>query len=67
MNASVDGPEVRFVEPYDWGVFLYADVAMNIPVVSNIQAYLDLYAQGGRDQKQAAHLLENVIVPRWPQ
>lgn len=67
MNASVDGPEVRFVEPYDWGVFLYADVATDIPVVSNIQAYLDLYAQGGRDQKQAAYLLENVIVPRWRQ
>lgn len=67
MNASADGPEVRFLEPYDWGVFLYAGVAMDIPAVSNVQAYLDLYAQGGRDQKQAAYLLENVIAPRWQQ
>ena len=63
--ASAEGPEVRFVEPYDLGVFLYAVVERDIPIVSNIQAYLDLYARGGRDQKQATYLLENAIVPRW--
>jgi hypothetical protein len=36
-----------------------------VPRVSNIQAYLDLYARGGRDFKQADHLLENAIEPRW--
>jgi len=35
------------------------------PKVSNIQAYLDLYARGGRDFKQADYLLEKAIAPRW--
>jgi hypothetical protein len=67
MPASIGGPEIRFVEPYDSGVFLYAEVERGIPIVSNIQAYLDLYARGGRDQKQATYLLENAIAPRWQQ
>jgi hypothetical protein len=36
-----------------------------VPRVSNIQTYLDLYARGGRDLKQAEYLLENVIAARW--
>jgi hypothetical protein len=67
MKASIDGPEIRFVEPYDFGVLLYSSVIKDIPVVSNIQAYLDLYARGGRDQKQATYLFENAIAPRWKQ
>jgi hypothetical protein len=34
-------------------------------MVSNIQAYLDLYARGGRDLKQADYLLTNAIEPHW--
>jgi Transcriptional regulator, AbiEi antitoxin, Type IV TA system len=67
MSASTEGPEVRFVEPYDLGVFLYSKANKDVPVVSNIQAYLDLYARGGRDQKQATYLLENAIIPGWLQ
>ena len=37
----------------------------NFPKVSNIQAYLDLYARGGRDLKQADVLLDAAIAPRW--
>jgi hypothetical protein len=65
LPSATEGPEIRFIEPYDFGVFLYASIEDGIPVVSNIQAYLDLYALGGRDQKQATYLLENVIEPRW--
>lgn len=65
LPPTSEGPEVRFIEPYDFGVFLYASIEDGIPVVSNIQAYLDLYARGGRDQKQATYLLENAIKPRW--
>ncbi len=59
------GPRLRFIYPYDEGVFLYGRTDASVPRVSNIQAYLDLYARGGRDLKQADHLLDNAIGPNW--
>jgi hypothetical protein len=53
------------IYPYDNGVFMYARNEDSILVVSNIQAYLDLYAHGGRDLKQADHPLANAIEPAW--
>jgi hypothetical protein len=60
-----DLPKLRFTYPYDEGVFLYSSRDSAFPKVSNIQAYLDLYARGGRDLKQADVLLNNVIAPGW--
>jgi len=62
---SQDTPKLRFIYPYDEGVFLYSTRESNFPKVSNIQAYLDLYARGGRDLKQADVLLDAAITPRW--
>ena len=62
---SKRGPLLRFIIPYDAGVFMYAKQALQGTVVSGIQAYLDLYARGGRDLKQAEYLLENTIEPAW--
>lgn len=59
------GPKLRFTYPYDSGVFLYTRTDGSVPMVSNIQACLDLYARGGRDLKQADYLLTNAIEPRW--
>jgi hypothetical protein len=59
------GPNLRLIEPYDMGVFLYSKREAKVPIVSNLQAYLDLYARGGRDLKQADYLLSNTIEPRW--
>jgi hypothetical protein len=59
------GPSLRFITPYDVGVFMYARQARTIPLVSDVQAYLDLYARGGRDLKQADYLLQNAIEPGW--
>lgn len=59
------GPKLRFTYPYDAGVFLYSRTDASVPMVSNIQAYLDLYARGGRDLKQADYLLIKAIEPRW--
>jgi len=59
------GPNFRFIYPYDIGVFMYSTIDTSIPRVSNIQTYLDLYARGGRDLKQADYLLANAIEPRW--
>ncbi len=49
---------------YYTGVFLYSGWEGRVPIVSNLQAYLDLYA-GGRDLKQADYLLSNAIEPGW--
>jgi hypothetical protein len=59
------GPDFLFTYPYDSGVFMYARKINDLPVVSNIQAYLDCYARGGRDMKQADYLLSNVIEEQW--
>jgi hypothetical protein len=63
--APGTGPRLRFIYPYDEGVFLYARSDASVPRVANIQAYLDLYARGGRDLKQADYLLDNAIAPNW--
>lgn len=59
------GPALRFIYPYDEGVFMYARRVANALVVSDVQAYLDLYARGGRDLKQAEVLLNSSIQRRW--
>ena len=59
------GPKLRLIYPYDNGVFLYSMREDGVPIVSNLQTYLDLYARGGRDLKQADYLLSNAIEARW--
>lgn len=59
------GPTLRFIYPYDDGVFMYSKRVGKALVVSGVQAYLDLYARGGRDLKQAEVLLSNSIQRRW--
>lgn len=59
------GPTLRCIYPYDIGVFMYSNRMEGIPVVSPLQAYLDLYARGGRDLKQAEYLLQTTIQPQW--
>jgi hypothetical protein len=62
---STSGPGLRIITPYDAGVFMYTKLIGAAPIVSPIQAYLDLYARGGRDLKQAEYLLNSVIQPQW--
>jgi hypothetical protein len=64
-SSQNSAPSLRFITPYDVGVFMYTRRVRKIPLVSDIQAYLDLYARGGRDLKQADYLLQNAIEPRW--
>jgi hypothetical protein len=59
------GPTLRFIYPYDDGVFMYSKQVGKALVVSGVQAYLDLYARGGRDLKQAEVLLSGSIQRRW--
>lgn len=59
------GPDFLFIYPYDRGVAMYARKISGLPVASNIQTYLDCYARGGRDRKQADYLLANIIEKQW--
>jgi hypothetical protein len=63
-QASND-PRLRLITPYDAGVFMYAQLLGPALVASPVQVYLDLYARGGRDLKQAEYLLDHVILPQW--
>jgi hypothetical protein len=64
-SAASSGPPIRVITPYDAGVLMYERNVGKAPIVSSVQAYLDLYARGGRDLKQAEYLLNNVIDPGW--
>jgi hypothetical protein len=59
------GPEFRFFIPYDEGVAMYSQEIDETKAVANVQAYLDCYARGGRDAKQAEYLLTNIIEKEW--
>jgi hypothetical protein len=69
LRASVSrisiGPDIRVIYAFDDGVFMYQSVKEGIPLVSDIQAYLDLFARGGRDLKQADYLFQTRIAPMW--
>jgi hypothetical protein len=55
------GNDLRAIFPFDAGVFLYLlPTGDGTPVVSYTQTYLDLFARGGRDLKQADYLLERI-------
>ncbi len=59
------GPSFLFMCPYDVGVSMYSRKIKNFTIVSNIQMYLDCYARGGRDVKQADYLLSRIIEKQW--
>jgi hypothetical protein len=50
-------PTLRFILPYDVGVFMYAREAQEIPIVSDTQAYLDLYVPSCGTRDRAANPL----------
>ena len=59
------GPDFWVAPSVDRGVFMYSRTIDGVPVASTVQLYLDCYARGGRDRKQAEFLLTEVIEPRW--
>ncbi len=61
------GPDFFLMVPVDIGAFLFSREVEGISIVSNIQMYLDNYSRGGRDAKQASHLLDTVIEEQWKQ
>ncbi|MBI2061049.1 MAG: hypothetical protein HYT87_14880 [Nitrospirae bacterium] len=56
------GANVVLIEPGDEGVFHGAREIEGVPVVSDLQLYLDLKTSGGRAAEQAEHLVEKGLV-----
>ena len=59
------GP-IHLIQPYyaDSGAFGIREVH-KLPVVSDVQLYLDCYRYPVRGREQAEHILSRVIEPRW--
>ena len=64
-NEPSIGPDFVFAEPYDVGAAMYSRDVIGVTIASDIQIYLDCYARGGRDTKQAEYLLSNIIEKAW--
>lgn len=65
LKRVPSGENVMLIEPYDAGVFLCGSERDGLPIVSDIQTYLDLATWRGRGEDAANHLLETIILPRW--
>lgn len=66
LNPTPRGGNVKFVVPYDEGVFYGAHEVKGIKVVSNVQLYVDLYNFPARGEEAASQLLE-VLLTEWRQ
>lgn len=64
-NEQSTGPNFFFIFPDDNGVAMYSQEINGLKIVSPIQSYLDCYARGGRDAKQAEYLLNERIEKEW--
>jgi hypothetical protein len=67
LKTVTTGPNVTLLEPYDQGVFYGTANYSQMPVVSPIQLYLDLYSYKGRGEEAAQFLYEQVIESIWSQ
>jgi hypothetical protein len=66
LNPTPKGGNVKFVLPYDKGVFYGMHKVDGVKVVSNVQLYVDLYNFPARGEEAASELLE-VILKEWQQ
>ncbi|MFP3985298.1 MAG: type IV toxin-antitoxin system AbiEi family antitoxin [Candidatus Bathyarchaeia archaeon] len=66
LNPTPKGGNVKFVLPYDEGVFYGMRSVREVKVVSNIQLYVDLYNFPARGEEASSQLLE-VILREWRQ
>lgn len=64
LNPTPKGGNVKFVLPYDEGVFYGVQNVHDVKVVSNIQLYVDLYNFPARGEEASSQLLE-VLLREW--
>ena len=66
LNPTPRGGNVKFVVPYDDGVFYGMREVRGAKLVSNVQLYVDLYNLPARGEEAASQLLE-VMLKEWQQ
>jgi hypothetical protein len=64
LNPTPKGGNVKFVLPYDEGVFYGMQSVRDVKVVSNVQLYVDLYNFPARGEDASSQLLE-VMLKKW--
>jgi len=64
LNPTPRGGNVKFVVPYDDGVFYGVREVRGAKLVSNVQLYVDLYNLPARGEEAASQLLE-VMLKEW--
>lgn len=65
LKPVESGANLTILIPYDEGVFYGSKLRDGIPVVSAVQAYIDVAQQAARGEEAAAALLEEVIRNQW--
>ncbi len=65
LKRVSSGATLEIVTPYDEGVFYASEERDGIPVVSPVQAYIDLMSQAARGEEAAEAILEGVLRSRW--
>jgi hypothetical protein len=65
LKKVTSGANVMLLKPYDDGVFYGLRLVAGLPIVSPVQAYLDLKGYRGRGEEAADELLEKVLRPLW--
>jgi hypothetical protein len=65
LKKVTSGANVMLLKPYDDGVFYGLQRVSGLPIVSPVQAYLDLKGYRGRGEEAADELLEKVLRPLW--
>ena len=66
LNPTPRGGNVKFVLPYDEGVFYGTRKVRDVKVVSNVQLYVDLYNFPARGEEAASRILE-LMLREWQQ
>ncbi|TLN18268.1 hypothetical protein FDZ71_05885 [bacterium] len=64
LNPTPRGGNVKFVIPYDEGVFYGRQEVKGVKVVSKVQLYVDLYNYPARGEEAASRLLD-MILREW--
>lgn len=65
LEPAKQGP-IHLIQPYYGGSGLFgAQTIHKLPVVSDIQLYLDCYRYPVRGREQAEHILSQKLMPRW--
>lgn len=65
LKKADDGANVVLLVPKDNCVLLYSSNSEGIPIVSPVQAYLDLSTIRGRGREAADAIMQRVILQQW--